>query len=94
MLAFLLLQHKSELGVKEVRDVTIFREDIEKNPGVLVEVELLFTIVDVAEGEEDEEEGLGSAGLMIKGRGIGGKKLMYVKKERDGSTVHEFRLGV
>lgn len=90
----MLFQHKAELGVKEVHEVTIFRDDVEKNRGKYVEVELLFTIIDLAEGEPEDEKGPGNKKSGLKRRNTGVKGLMYVRKERVGGCVHEIRLEV
>jgi hypothetical protein len=49
--AYLLLQHKAELGVKHVPSITIFRDAGEG----MVQPQLLFTIEDVADPDSDVE---------------------------------------
>jgi hypothetical protein len=55
----MLLQHKAELGVKHVTHVTIFRDDDSKEPGLLLEVQLLFWIEDVPVPVAGKQDGDG-----------------------------------
>lgn len=91
-LAFMLLQHKAELGVKRVSEIVIFCSE------QVVEVELVFTIVDVEEDEEEEkpQEGVepGVSRFGIGARDLRVKRFMHVKKERVGGSVHEFSVRV
>lgn len=53
--AFFLVQHKAELGLKHVTSITIFR-DYEATPGIQPEVQLLFRIDDVSEEDTLPED--------------------------------------
>jgi hypothetical protein len=54
-IAFLLVQHKEEPGLKHVSSITVFR-DFETGPGFKPEIQLLFRIDDVAEDERFPED--------------------------------------
>jgi hypothetical protein len=53
-LAFLLAQHKAELGHKHVTEVTIFRENHSQD--TVPQIQLLFTVKDVHGSEAGEDE--------------------------------------
>jgi hypothetical protein len=80
--AFLLLQHKRELGVKQVTDVTIFR-DGDEDDGAVPLVHLLFGIYDVPEPVNPGEE---------VNRDINLRQERLRKEKKDVARMHEFRL--
>jgi hypothetical protein len=79
--ALMLLQHKRELGVKQVTDVTIF--DGEEDDGGVPLVHLLFGIYDVPEPVNPGEE---------VNRGMNLRQERVQKKKKDAVRMHEFRL--
>jgi hypothetical protein len=71
-LAFLLLQHKAELGDKHVSDITIFR-DYKVNPAFEADIQMLFRIVDVPDWEmlPEDTEIVDVAEVVMRERGEG-----------------------
>jgi hypothetical protein len=77
-LAFLLLQHKAELGDKHVSGITIFR-DYKANPAFVADIRMLFRIVDVPDWEmlpEDTE--MIDVGQVVKREEALGKNVVRV----------------
>lgn len=73
-LAFLLIQHKAELGIKMVSEIVIFRENNPAN--TLPDVNILFRIMDVPypiEGEAGETNGESSMAHAAEKRAEEGK---------------------
>jgi hypothetical protein len=62
-LAHLLLQHKKDLGVKHVTEVTIFRDKVKEQEHFdYPQIQLLYKIEDVPEPEEKMSDVEGSGG--------------------------------
>lgn len=53
-MAYFLLQHKAELGIKTVTSATIFRDD-DTDPNYPPDIQLLFRIEDVDPGANADE---------------------------------------
>ena len=62
-----MLQHKAELGVKHVTEVTIFRDNL---PSEFPEVQLLFKIADVVDPQDtlEPEEGVQVRSVVMEAR--------------------------
>ncbi|RYO32543.1 hypothetical protein AA0111_g4651 [Alternaria arborescens] len=94
--AFFLIQHKEELGLKHVSSITIFR-DLKTEPDHNAEVQLLFRIDDVPQDDilpEDTE--MLDEGTKVKHtrRGIRRKDSMVdLDLGRNLSRAHEMSLG-
>lgn len=90
-LAFMLVMHKAELGIKRVRAVTIFRDN--RNSQSNVKVNLLFEIENVPANEIDV--GVGMIGLAradlveLKEEGVGTKN--QGPRQESVLRTHDFR---
>ncbi|KAH6858617.1 hypothetical protein B0T12DRAFT_163164 [Alternaria alternata] len=94
--AFFLIQHKEELGLKHVSSITIFR-DLKTEPDHNAEVQLLFHIDDVPQDdvlpEDTEMLDEGTKGKYTR-RGIRRKDSMVdLDLGRNISRTHEMSLG-
>ncbi|KAJ4361646.1 hypothetical protein N0V95_001723 [Ascochyta clinopodiicola] len=91
-IAHLLLQHKPALGVKNVKSITVFRDNFPYDTpgGELPEVQLLFRIADVAPEEVDDEDmEMQDASGVPRRRGL---ELELMRREKgEGGEVVEVR---
>ncbi|KAH5710570.1 hypothetical protein HBI20_177700 [Parastagonospora nodorum] len=90
-LAYMILQHKAELGVKHMTDVTVFRDSAAYagHEAAKAKVMMVWTIKDVErvedpQGEREDEE-MTDARLGVRGFKTG-------RGERGFTRVHEFRM--
>jgi hypothetical protein len=90
-LAYMILQHKAELGVKHMTDVTVFRDSAAYvgHEEAKAKVMMLWTIEDLErvedpQGEKEDEE-------MMDAR-LGVRRVKTERVERGFTRVHEFRM--
>lgn len=80
-IAFLLLQHKKELGVKQITNITVFRNgDWDDNDSI--RVNMAFTIKTVP---EPDDPGVEMGGMRVR-------QTQARKDEKGFVRLHEFRL--
>jgi hypothetical protein len=89
-LAHMLFQHKKELGVKHVTEVTVFRtEDTEEAALPYPVVELVYRVVDVPEPDEEVRDIQRHGGVQVRsiGRREAANGMLHVyeyRVSRDG----------
>jgi hypothetical protein len=84
-ITLMLLQYKSDLGIKHVTNITLFRDTL-FGQKTRAEVETMFTITDVPPGNAEVEAVDGDKSVVYRAAPV-------ERRGRDILRVHEFRTG-